>query len=302
MSLDTDALLERRRLRRRLVWWRAGAIVLAVALVIAIAGRIVGGTGTYVARLTVAGVIVEDAKREALLARIARDDRVEALIVRVNSPGGTVVGGQSLYRNLRAVAKRKPVVAVMGTMATSAGYMISLGADHIVAHEGTITGSIGVVLQATNLSGLLDKLGIKTEAIKSAPLKAVPSPLEPLTPEGRAATQAIVLSTYRQFLNLVSDRRKITGDALARVGDGRVFTGRQALELRLVDSVGGPPAARRWLESKHGLQPGFSVRDVRVRRELSGWRAVSALLGGKTVLSERLTLDGLISVWHPRTR
>lgn len=301
MALETDALLERRRLRRRLAWWRTGAILLAVALVVAVAGRIVQ-PGSFVARIAITGVIVEDRERDRLIDRIARDGRAKALIVHINSPGGTVVGGERLYKALRAAAKRKPVVAVMGSLATSAGYMTAIGADYIAANEGTITGSVGVILQATDVTGLLEKLGIKTDAIKSAPLKGVPSPLEPLTPEAREATRAMVLDIYQMFLDLVRERRKLSDDALAQVRDGRVFTGRQALKLGLIDSVGGEDAARDWLATKRGVARSVRIRIYEREDAFSPWRMVDAMLGQKTVFSERLTLDGLISLWHPDAR
>jgi protease-4 len=190
----------------------------------------------------------------------------------------------------------------MGTLATSAGYMIALGADHLVAHEGTITGSIGVILQATDLTGMLAKLGIATEAIKSAPLKAVPNPFEPLTPAAREATREVVLDLYDMFVSMVAERRDLAHDEALRLADGRVFTGRQALKARLVDALGGEAAARAWLTDKHNIPPSIPVRDVAPERELSLWSAARSLVSGKTVLSERLTLDGVISLWHPDAR
>ena len=248
------------------------------------------------------GIITQDLERDRLLEELAADGGVKAVIVAIDSPGGTVVGGESLFRHLRMVAAKKPVVAVMGTLATSAGYMTALGADHLVAHEGTITGSIGVIFQTTSLTGLLDKLGISTEAIKSAPLKAEPSPFEPLTPPVREATREVVMDLYDMFVSMVAERRDMPHDEALRLADGRVFTGRQALKARLVAAVGGEGAARAWLKDKHSIPATLPVRDVAPERELSLWSAASALVSGKTVLSERLTLDGVISLWHPDAR
>jgi protease-4 len=303
MPLDADAVAYRRRLRRALAWWRAGAILLAAVLVVVLLNR--GGDlpgRPYVARLDVSGIITEDVDRDHLLETLAEDGKVKALIVAIDSPGGTVVGGEQLFRRLRAVAARKPVVAVMGTLATSAGYMIALGADHLVANEGTITGSIGVILQSTDLTGLLAKLGISTEAIKSAPLKAVPSPFEPLTPAAREATRAVVLDLYDMFVSMVAERRALPREEALKLADGRVYTGRQALKLGLVDALGGEDAARAWLKDKRGVDPDLPIRDIAPERELSLWSAAHSLVAGKTVLSERLTLDGVISLWHPDAR
>ena len=302
MSLDADATVYRRRLRRSLAWWRAGAILLGAALVIVILGRAAAAGPAHVARLDVSGIITEDEERDQLLDDLANDRKVRAVIVAIDSPGGTVVGGETLFRRLRKVAAKKPVVAVMGTLATSAGYMTALGADHLVAHEGTITGSIGVILQSTDVTGLLAKLGISTEAIKSAPLKAVPCPFEPLTPAAREATRAVVLDLYDMFVSMVAERRSLPRDEALKLADGRVFTGRQALKLKLVDALGGEDAARAWLKDKRGIDPGLPVRDVSPERDLSLWSAARSLVSGKTVLSERLTLDGVISLWHPDAR
>ncbi len=301
MTLDADAMVDRRRLKRLLNWWRAGAVVLGAALVIVLIGRATGfADGHYVARLTVSGIVTDSPERDRLLRKIADDADAEALILRIDSPGGTFVGGESLYLGLRAVAKKKPVVAVLGTVAASAAYMTALGADHIVAREGTVTGSIGVILQTTDVTGFLRKLGISTEAIKSAPLKAVPSPLEPLTPEGREASRAVVDDMFDMFVDLVAARRGLAREEALRLADGRVFTGRQALKVKLVDALGGEAEARAWLEAKHGVDRGVKPRDLRPERfDLPLWRVVAALVTEKTVFSERLTLDGLVSLWHP---
>src|SRR5512134_1761744 len=143
MSLQADHLVDRRRLKRRLVAWRLITLAAILALAVLALER-VGVLGRdYVARLDVEGIITEDFQRDEALERIAADRRAKALIVRINSPGGTVVGGEALYRQLRLVSNVKPVVAVMGEIATSAGYLIALGSDRIIGRQGTITGSIG---------------------------------------------------------------------------------------------------------------------------------------------------------------
>lgn len=302
MSLDVDTLLDRRRLKRQVGWWRLIAIVAATAFAVAAVARLAGWPeADHIARITVSGLILEDQDLAESLREIAQDDAAKALMVQIDSPGGTVVGGEVLYRDLRAVAERKPVVAVMGTLATSAGYMAALGADYILAHEGTITGSIGVILQATEITGLLDKLGITTEAIKSRPLKAVPSPLEPLTDEGRQATRRVVLDIHEMFVDLVALRRDLPRATALELADGRIYTGRQALKAKLVDGLGGERDARAWLAETHGIKD-LVVRDRDPRPEFGIWPAIRSSLSGKTLFSETLTLDGLISLWHPDLR
>jgi protease IV len=229
----------------------------------------------------------------------------KALVLRIDSPGGTVVGGESLYRAIRAVAGEKPVVAVLGEVAASGGYMVAIAADRIYAREGTITGSIGVILQTTDVTGLLDKLGVSAEAIKSAPLKAVPSPFEKLSDEGRRATQGLVDDMYAMFVEMVAERRGFDADKAKELADGRVFTGRQAVANGLIDGIGGLGEARAWLDEK-GVSADLPAREIRPWREEDwlGGVAKSAIRAvfGKTYLSERLTLDGLVAVWHPEAR
>ena len=303
MALDADYLIDRRRLKRRLSFWRGLGILAVLLAALAAFGRFsdIGG-GDYIARHAVQGLIVEDIRRNRALAGIAEDDSARALIVRIDSPGGTVVGGESLYRSLRAVADRKPVVAVLGGLATSAGYMAAIGADRVVARRSTITGSIGVVMHTTEISGLLDKLGIGAETIRSGPLKAMPSGFEKLTDDGREVLQELIADSHRMFLDLVAERRGLEGAGLARVADGRVLTGRQAMDADLIDAIGGETDAVAWLEAEKGVAAGLPVRDVGKPDRFARLLDRAASLGERTIFSERLTLDGLVSVWHAGLR
>ena len=303
MALDADYLIDRRRLKRRLSFWRGLGILAVLLAALAAFGRFsdIGG-GDYIARHAVQGLIVEDVRRNRALAGIAEDDNARALIVRIDSPGGTVVGGESLYRSLRAVADRKPVVAVLGGLATSAGYMAAIGADRVVARRSTITGSIGVVMHTTEISGLLDKLGIGAETIRSGPLKAMPSGFEKLTDDGREVLQELIADSHRMFLDLVAERRGLEGAGLARVADGRVLTGRQAMDADLIDAIGGETDAVAWLEAEKGVAVGLPVRDVGEADRFARLLDRAASLGERTIFSERLTLDGLVSVWHAGLR
>jgi len=300
---DPDSLVDRRRLKRQVSGWRLAAMVAAVAAIAAAAGRfgILEGDD-HVALLPISGIILDDQDRTRTVREIGADPSAKALIVRIDSPGGTVVGGESLFRHLRAVAEKKPVVAVLGEIATSGGYMTALAADHIIAREGTLTGSIGVIMQSTDVTGLLAKLGIEAEAIKSGPLKAVPSPLERLTDEGRAAARRLVEDMHDMFIGMVADRRGVSRARATELGDGRVFTGRQARAAGLVDIIGGEEEARQWL-AERGVARRLPSRKIEIERDDELWprlvRSTVQAVTGKTYLSERLTLDGLVALWHP---
>jgi len=301
MSLETDLLIDRRRLKRRLAVWRAIAILAVLAAaglwLASEAGPARSLLGGYVARLAVEGMITEDRERDEALAEVARDDRAKALVVVIDSPGGTVAGGEALYRAIARVAERKPVVAVMGGTAASAGYMAALPAERIFAREATVTGSIGVVLQTAEISTLLERLGVRAEAIASGRLKDQPSPFRPLTEEGRAALDAVVQDLHAQFIAMVAKWRRMSDEEVQGLADGRVLTGRQALSARLIDAIGGEAEARAWLAAEKGIGIGLPVRDLAdpVQRRL-----ISRLMRetGKALWNERLKLDQGVFLWH----
>ena len=299
MALDLDRTFDRRRLARKLTFWRVAAVVLGVALVAALVSRVESVARSAVAYFEVSNIILDDTDRIDLLDDIADSGRYKALMVKIDSPGGTVVGGESLYLALRRVAEKKPVVAVMGELATSAGYMVALGADHILARQGSVTGSIGVLMQTVEVTGLLEKLGIQADSIKSGPLKATPNPLEKLTPEARAAAEEVIRDTFDMFVGMVAERRGMERAAAERLADGRVYTGRQALANGLIDAIGGEREARAWLSAERDISESLPTAVVEVKKRGSLLAELLDDMFGKAMLSERLRLDGLISLWHP---
>jgi len=300
MSLDADYVVERRRLKRRLTFWRVLGVVALVAAVVAAAGRFdLRRQQDHVAQIAIAGLILDDPARDEALKEVADDDKVKALLVKIDSPGGTYVGGEALYESLRQVGEKKPVVAIMGTTATSAGYMSALGSDHIVARSSTLTGSIGVILQTADVTGLLDKIGIKSVVVKSGPLKAQPNPLEKFLPAARKATEAIIADYFDMFVTLVAERRSLSREQVLKLADGRVFSGRQAKKAGLVDALGAEPEARKWLSETHKIADSLPVKEVKVKHEDEPWRDLFDSMIGKVMFSERLSLDGVIALWHP---
>ena len=303
MALETDLLLDRRRLKRRLVFWRSFS-VLAVALAVFVSVRDGGAlpSGPHVARLTVTGIIAEDRKLTEAIDRLATDNSVKALIVAIDSPGGTVSGGESLHNAIARVQKKKPVAAVMRGVAASAGYMIAVPADRIFARESTLTGSIGVLLETGELSGLLEKIGIGSETIVSGPLKDQPSLTHPLSPEGRSVLRGLVQDMYDQFVGMVATGRHMEPDQVRKLGDGRAYTGRQALKLGLIDQIGEERDARAWLASERKVSADLPSEDVTtsglVGRTLSS--SLGPLFDGlwKTVVSQSVRLDGAWAVWQ----
>jgi protease-4 len=270
-----------------------------------------------ISRVTIQGLIRGDQERTEALDNLARSRNTRAVIVHIDSPGGTTAGSEELHQALRRVAAQKPIVVVVDGLAASGGYMAAMAADHIIAQNSSLVGSIGVLFQYPNLTDLLTKVGVKFEEIKSSPLKAAPNGLEPTTPEARAAIEALVVDSYAWFKGVVGDRRKLEGDALDRVADGRVFTGRQGISLKLVDEIGREQEAIDWLAKSSGIDPKTPVRDWRLHPRFSqlsflhlGVAKALDLMGLDSLArefeiadalqaAEKLNLDGLLMLWHP---
>ncbi|MEM6621030.1 MAG: signal peptide peptidase SppA [Pseudomonadota bacterium] len=262
MTATADQIIERRKTRRSLTLWRILAIVaLVIAVIVLLPRPGFGPAGSHIARIAVDGVILDEPKRERLILDLADDSAVKAVIVRVNSPGGTVTASESLYLALRRVAEVKPVVAVMSEYAASGGYITAIAGDYVVARGNTLTGSIGVVAEVPNVSGLMEMLGVGVTRIKSAPLKAEPNVTEPPSPEALRAQEALILDMFDWFQGLVADRRGLANASLAAVTDGRAFTGRQALQLGLVDALGDEGTAVAWLEETREIDSGLPILD-----------------------------------------
>ena len=252
MSFDTDAWLERRRLARRLNWWRSLAVLALVAVALGglywiDPGNVIQRRQDHVARMEIEGIITQNDWWMEKLQEIAEDERARALIVYINSPGGSTYGGEALFAALRDVAAKKPTVAVIGTLGASAGYMAAVAADRVYARETSLTGSIGVLFQTAEFSELMAKLGIGAESIASGPLKDEPSPIKPLSPAGREQIRRMVMETHAWFVDLVAERRQMPRDKVAELADGRVYSGRLAVQNGLVDALGGVEEARNWL-------------------------------------------------------
>ncbi len=297
-SLDPDRLLDRRRLKRGVAIWRALAIVALVAAILVGAAPFVFDDGERVARLWVNGLIEDSPRRDRLIADLRDDDEVKAVVLRLDSAGGTAVGGEALYLSLRSLAEEKPVVAVLGTTATSAAYMAALAADHVLAREASITGSIGVLFQTAEFSALLEEIGVRAEAIRSGPLKAKPSVYEQLDDPTRQTMRSVVSDTYELFLRLLMERRSLDRERALPLADGRVFTGRQAVQAGLVDAIGGEEEARAWLAQAHGVPETIPAADVVTGEEGGLLGTIDAALK-RTLPVRTLALDGLIAVWHP---
>jgi protease IV len=307
---DADSILERRELRRRLWRWRiiaALAIVAAVAALIWQSGGLDRGLD-HVARVKIDGLITGDQATLDLLDQLAKADHVKGVIVRIDSPGGTTAGSEAVFAKIRRIAEKKPVAAVMDTVAASGGYITAISADYIVARGNTITGSIGVIFSFPEVSELLAKIGVKMEEVKSAELKAEPTPYKPMSDRVRQVTNEMVQESFAWFVNLVAERRKLPLERVRVLADGRVYSGRQAVTEKLIDALGGEEEAQAWMETQKSLPKFLKIIDWERQPEGNSYgmglaitdRVLEAFgLNGLRREAQALRLDGLLVLWHP---
>lgn len=317
MALRAEEMIDRRQLRRKVTFWRLAAFLAAAAAIVASSvwlydDELSGRSRDHIAKVKIEGTITEDEDLLERLADIRRSPAVKGVLLSIDSPGGTTAGGEAIFDEVRKLAAAKPVVAQVGTLAASAGYMIASATDHIVARKSSIVGSIGVLVQFPNVSGLMDKIGVTLDEVKSSPLKAEPSPFNPTTEPERAMMRSMIMDSYDWFVGLVDERRPLDRQQVLALADGSVFTGRQALEKKLIDEVGGEEEAIRWLESKgvalklgivewkpksSGASLFLGSAAARLAYSLGLGNLYADLLG--QLGADRMFLDGLVSVWQP---
>jgi protease IV len=322
MSLDSDLIVDRRRIRRKLTFWRVLAALFAIAA-IAVVGLAVspGGRGTFstsgsIARINIEGLIRSDQDRVEALERL-ENSQAAAVVVHINSPGGTTAGSEQLYDSLVRLKAKKPLVVVVEGLAASGGYITAIAADHIVAQQSSLVGSIGVLFQFPNFSDFLKTVGVKVEEVKSSPLKAAPNGFEPTSQEARDALDALVKDSYAWFKDLVKARRGMDETQLEKVSDGRVFTGRQAVGLKLIDELGDEKTAVTWLVDQKNVKKDLPVRDYKLGPrfgDLTFLKTAASVVLDSLGLSavarhveqigvaqavDRLSLDGMLALWHP---
>lgn len=321
MSLDSDVIVDRRRIRRKLTFWRVAAAVIAIAAIVGVGVIAAGGRGAFstsnaIARINIEGLIRSDQERVEALERLGKSSYA-AVVVHINSPGGTTAGSEQLYDSLMQLKAKKPLVVVVEGLAASGGYITAIASDHIVAQQTSLVGSIGVLFQFPNVSELLKTVGVKMEEIKSSPLKAAPNGFEPTSPEARAAIDGLVKDSYAWFRGLVKERRGMDDALLEKVADGRVFTGRQAVDLKLIDQLGDEKTAIAWLVAEKKVKSDLPVRNYSLNPRFSdltflrtaasvtldalGLGAIARRIeqGGVAQAVDRLGLDGMLALWSP---
>ncbi len=303
MAIHSDTLIDRLYLKSQITKWRILAVVFAVLALLILVERYNPHSPMekdFIARITIDGFIGDDRKLYDLIEDVSNNPKAKAVIVWLDTPGGSAVGGEEIFLRLRKMAEKKPVVAVMRSIAASAGYMIALGADQVYAREGTITGSIGVLVESAEVTDLLDKLGVKPVIIKSAPLKASPSPFEKLTPESEAVMQRVINDFYTRFVDMVAERRQIPRPIALQLADGRVYSGRSAVQNKLIDGIGGEEEAKKWLISQKHINDKLEIDDVEIKKQLTFLEQITGSVIGNILEKSGTPLDGLVAIWHPQ--
>lgn len=319
MSLDAELLVDRRRLRRKLTFWRVIAFLVVIFGVIGLLawGGGAGGPSkrsAHVARLAIDGMILEDRTLLQMIEEIGNNESVEGVIVSINSPGGTTTGGETIYHALRELAEKKPLVAEIRTVGASAGYMIALASDQIFARYNSITGSIGVLFQYGNAAELMKTVGVEMDAVKSSPLKAEPDFYSPTSEEARQVLQTLVDDSYDWFVDLVAERRQLPKLKARQLANGSIYSGHAASENGLIDAIGTEKEAVAWLAGEKGISKDlpvitwerkakdsnlpFRVKIASAVANVIGNGLVEGLNGAKRLISPAFMLDGLVSVWQ----
>ncbi len=303
MSLSADNLLDRIRLKSEIVRWRSLAILIAVLFGIFIVVSKTSSNGIpakeFIARITIDGIILEDRERSKKLYDLANNDSVKAVIMHINSPGGTMVGGETLYNSIVKISEKKPVVAVMGTVAASGGYMTAIAADYIFTQAGTITGSIGVMLQTAEITELSEKLGINFITLKSGELKGSPSPVEKLSHKARVAINSSILDSFDLFVDMIVAGRNLSKKEVMKLADGRIYTGRQAVANKLVDAVGDEYHALDWLQSEKNMDKKLKIKDIKLKTKEKWLEKLFSKTMGSDLYMSGIFHNSLMTLWNP---
>jgi protease-4 len=299
MSAERDNLLDRRRLKRKLNLWQGGALLLLAILVIAGASTITGSDQPHIARVVISGMIIDDTKREEILEKLATNDDAKGVIVRINSPGGTVAASEAVYNNLLQISEAKPTASFIATIGASGGYIAALATDKIFVRQNSLTGSIGVIFQSPEFSGLLDMVGVTVEEVKSSPLKGGPSGYAPMSEDQRGVIRQMIADSNEWFVDIVALRREMDRETANQLADGSVYTGGRALAHDLVDEIGNEKAAIDWLRAQEGVGEGLPVIDYHPKENNNPFDGILSMLGLEGLTNSRLTLDGLLALWQP---
>lgn len=248
--------------RRRLFFWRTiSFITVAIIVYLSFENQEKSSSNEYIANYNISGLLISADEIIEDLEELKSSNEVNSIIISVDSPGGTTVSAEEIYLKLKEVSLVKPTAIVMRNIATSGAYLLSLGGDVIFSRENTITGSIGVLLQWARVDEALSKLGIEVNEVKSGKLKAEPDFFGEIDEEAQQVTKEIIDETFEWFIRIVKVERDLNPSEIYTISDGRIFTGRQAIELNLVDEIGDKNDAKIWLVENKEIDSNSPIID-----------------------------------------
>lgn len=300
-SSKSDHLIDRMQLASAVLKWRNLAIVTAILLAISLIANLNFDSASFgtphIASIRIDTPIFDSQERKEILESIAENDKIEAVILHLNTPGGTMSGSEALYHQLQEIQQKKPLVIVMEGVAASGGYLISMAGEYIIARNSTLTGSIGVLMQTAEFTELANKLGISFVNLKTGEYKGTPSPFEKLTPAARRALDTTIADSFNYFIEIIVQGRKLPEKDIRALADGRIFTGRQALAHKLIDEIGDQENALNYLEKNYQISADLKVIDYKLYRpknifnsSLEGW------FGGHDHIKAQMA-PGLKALW-----
>ena len=264
MSLDWQILEENKKKWYRKGIWRGIliSIILAITISLFLNFNNLSSNFSHIARISINGVIYDNSETIEIIDNLAKNDNVKSVIVRINSPGGSVVGSESLYVAINSLSQKKPVISLMGEIATSGGYIVALASNYILARKNTLTGSIGVIVENQNFSELSEKIGVSIDTTKSGKIKGGQNPLSPSDPLVKINNQKLVNYSFDWFISIIKKNRDINQSVIELVSDGRTLTGGMAMDLGLIDGIGSEKEALKYLEKKYPDFKGLPIIDI----------------------------------------
>ena len=296
--MKRNEILEKYLSKRSLIVKRFATVLISIILIFSFF-LFTSKKKDFIATISIEGIISNPEDTLNDLENINKSSNAKALLVNINSPGGTFVSSKELYDKIKEISKKVPVVTYMREMATSGGYLVSLASQKIFSNIGTITGSVGVILQTAEITELLEKIGINPIIIKSGKLKATPNPLEGLSENDSKYLNDVVKSMQLEFLSLLSENRNIESKTLEIISDGRIFTGKQAKELNLIDFIGSKSDAIRWLKDEAKLPQDIDILDYSKENQYE--KLISMRLFDKNFnFLKKNIYSGFLAIWDPK--
>ena len=296
--MKRNDILEKYLSKRNLIIKRFAIVLVSIILILSFFLFTSKKEG-FIASISIEGIISNPEETLNDLENINKSASAKALLVNINSPGGTFVSSKELYDKIKEISKKIPVVTYMREMATSGGYLVSLASQKIFSNIGTITGSVGVILQTAEITKLLEKIGVNPIVIKSGELKATPNPLEGISENDSKYLNDVVKSMQSEFLSLLSKNRNIESKTLEIISDGRILTGKQAKELNLIDFIGSKSDAIQWLKDEAKLPSDIDILDFSKENQYE--KLINMRLFDKNLnFLKNNIYSGFLAIWDPK--